>query len=250
MRCTTSTPSAITSPLPVGRSGRRSMLFRSRKSSSRGSSGSVTSWMSSGVAHGLSSTSANIRSAASRRTARLSLSSFASRSASHSWRARRAALTNSAPGLRHRHQHLPAVHGVRGAVHEALVGQGGDHPGHRRRPHPFANRQCTGRHRALVGQRRQCRQLRQRHRRRRIPEPQLAGQPHDGQRQVAGQPRIAVRHGARLHRNPRNRDMKRRRADFGRVGSGATNFARARRRGARPRLKAAAALCRRVRLIG
>ncbi|COW88703.1 Uncharacterised protein [Mycobacterium tuberculosis] len=43
MRCTTSTPSAITNALPVGRSGRRSMLFRSRKSSSRGSSGSQTS---------------------------------------------------------------------------------------------------------------------------------------------------------------------------------------------------------------
>ena len=41
MRCTTSTPSAMTRPLPVGRSGLRSTLLRSRKSSSRGSAGSV-----------------------------------------------------------------------------------------------------------------------------------------------------------------------------------------------------------------
>src|SRR4030081_679827 len=43
MRCTTSTPSAITRPLPLGRSGLRSTLLRSRKSSSLGSAGSATS---------------------------------------------------------------------------------------------------------------------------------------------------------------------------------------------------------------
>src|SRR6476660_4325628 len=43
MRCTTSTPSAITRPLPLGRSGLRSTLLRSRKSSSLGSSRSATS---------------------------------------------------------------------------------------------------------------------------------------------------------------------------------------------------------------
>src|SRR4051812_20707241 len=43
IRCTTSTPSAITRPLPLGRSGLRSTLLRSRKSSSLGSAGSATS---------------------------------------------------------------------------------------------------------------------------------------------------------------------------------------------------------------
>src|SRR4029079_8632745 len=42
-RRTTGTPSAMTSPLPPGRSGRRSALVRSRKSAIRGSAGSVTS---------------------------------------------------------------------------------------------------------------------------------------------------------------------------------------------------------------
>ena len=101
MRWATSTPSAITSPLPVGRSGRRSTLLRSRKSSTRGSAGSVMSITSDAakslVAHASSSTSTVIRSAACSRMSRSCGPRVASRSCSQSWLARRSRSTNSAP---------------------------------------------------------------------------------------------------------------------------------------------------------
>ena len=194
MRCTTSTPSAITRPLPLGRSGRRSTLLRSRKSSSRGSAGSSISMTSvNGVvndvrAHALSSTSADIRSAATaQRLALAGSSSPVAAPATPGWPGARPRSVRRR--LRHRDQHLATVVGMRDAVDETQLGQRGDHPRHRRRADPLPDRQCTRRHRAVFGQRRQRRQLRQRNRRIRAAEPQLPGQPHHRQRQVAGQPR-------------------------------------------------------------
>ena len=86
---------------------------------------------------------------------------------------------------------------MRNAVHETQIGQRSDYPRHGGWANPFPDRQRTRRHRAEIGQRRQRRQLRQRHRGLRAAEPQLPGQPHYRQRQVAGQPAIALYHSAK-----------------------------------------------------
>ena len=91
-------------------------------------------------------------------------SRVASRWASHSWLARRSASDQFGAGTR---TPRPGPAGRRrgaNAVHKAHVGQRGDHPGHRRRADPFPDGQRARRHRAVVGQGRQRRQLRQRHR--------------------------------------------------------------------------------------
>src|SRR5690606_39452224 len=63
---------------------------------------------------------------------------------------------------------------------------------------PLPRRQRTRRHRTLFDQRRQGRQLRQRKLRLRPAGPQLARQPHDSERQFAGQLGFRVVHIARI----------------------------------------------------
>ena len=138
MRCTTSTPSAITRPLPLGRSGLRSTLLRSRKSSSRGSAGSSTSMTS--AAHALSSTMADIRSAAVSSVSALLGIERGQPLLQPLLAGAALGLDQLGAGRRHRHQHLTAVAGMGGAVDEAQLGQRGDHPRHRRRPDPLPHR--------------------------------------------------------------------------------------------------------------
>ena len=131
IRCTTSTPSAMTRPLPLGRSGLRSMLLRSRKSSRRGSAGSSTSidWHIPG-----SLRSSPLRRSRAfvhdgehqigRRQQCLALIAARVRPAAAAaipgWRGAR---RRSAPARAgHRHQHLAAVVGVRAPVDETQLG--------------------------------------------------------------------------------------------------------------------------------
>ena len=182
MRCTTSTPSAITSPLPVGRSGLRSMLLRSRKSSSRGSAGRrrrstlppvpLTRFRRRSPTSGRRPSAA---SCAARRRVRP-----AAAAATPGWRGARPRSARRPAGDTDTSTWRPSS-GCAMRVNEAQLGQRGDHPRHRRRTHPFAHGERARGHRALLGQRRQRRQLRQRHRGVRTSEAQLAGQPDDRQ---------------------------------------------------------------------